>query len=42
MGRGPKWNTYGSQIETALDRALRLQPELVEALQVQGRYYPMR
>jgi serine/threonine-protein kinase len=28
-----------AQIEAALDRALRLQPDLVEALQVQGRYY---
>ena len=31
--------TRMAQIETALDRALRLQPELVEALQTQGRYY---
>ncbi|MBA3260793.1 MAG: tetratricopeptide repeat protein [Gemmatimonadales bacterium] len=28
-----------AQIEAALDRALRLQPDLVEALQAQGRYY---
>ena len=31
--------TRMARIEAALDRALRLQPDLVEALQAQGRYY---